>query len=167
MPDIKKLLEASVNLGVYDTLGELYSTLYTESLLAEKTNFDFLKSSKDGFEELKKNMEIWQKEYGVNGLYLMGLACLESGYGKSEFARKRNNLVGWNAINSNANKASYFESKEECILYVAERLKTNYLNENGCYFNGYSARAIDVKYCTDKKHADKIIQIINELKVRL
>ena len=66
MPDIKKLLEASVNLGVYDTLGELYSTLYTESLLAEKTNFDFLKSSKDGFEELKKNMEIWQKEYGVN-----------------------------------------------------------------------------------------------------
>jgi beta-N-acetylglucosaminidase len=112
-------------------------------------------------------LEKAEKEYEVNGLYLMGLACLESGYGKSEFARKRNNLVGWNAVNSNPNKASYFESKEECILYVAERLKTNYLNENGCYFNGYSARAIDVKYCTDKKHADKIIQIINKLKVRL
>lgn len=112
-------------------------------------------------------LEKAEKEYGVNGLYLMGLACLESGYGKSEFARKRNNLVGWNAVNSNTNKASYFESKEECILYVAERLKTNYLNKNGCYFNGYSARAIDVKYCTDKKHADKIIQIINKLKVRL
>ena len=112
-------------------------------------------------------LEKAEKEYGINGLYLMGLACLESGYGKSEFARKRNNLVGWNAVNSNPNKASYFESKEECILYVAKRLKTNYLNENGCYFNGYSARAIDVKYCTDKKHADKIIQIINKLKVRL
>lgn len=112
-------------------------------------------------------LEKAEKEHEVNGLYLMGLACLESGYGKSEFARKRNNLVGWNAVNSNPNKASYFESKEECILYVAERLKTNYLNENGCYFNGYSARAIDVKYCTDKKHADKIIQIINKLKVRL
>ena len=112
-------------------------------------------------------LEKAEKEYEINGLYLMGLACLESGYGKSEFARKRNNLVGWNAVNSNPNKASYFESKEECILYVAERLKTNYLNENGCYFNGYSARAIDIKYCTDKKHADKIIQIINKLKVRL
>ena len=66
MPDIKKLLEASVSLGVYDTLGELYSTLYTESLLAEKTNFDFWKSSKDGFEELKKNMEVWKNQYGVN-----------------------------------------------------------------------------------------------------
>lgn len=112
-------------------------------------------------------LEKAEKEYGINGLYLIGLACLESGYGKSEFARKRNNLVGWNAVNSNPNKASYFESKEECILYVAKRLKTNYLNKNGCYFNGYSARAIDVKYCTDKKHADKIIQIINKLKVRL
>ena len=112
-------------------------------------------------------LEKAEKEYEINGLYLMGLACLESGYGKSEFARKRNNLVGWNAVNSNPKKASYFESKEECILYVAERLKTNYLNENGCYFNGYSARAIDMKYCTDKKHADKIIQIINKLKVRL
>lgn len=66
MSDIKKLLEASVNLGLYDTLGELYSMLYTESLLAEKANIDFLKGSKDGFEELKKNMEIWKKEYGVN-----------------------------------------------------------------------------------------------------
>lgn len=112
-------------------------------------------------------LEKAEKEYEINGLYLMGLACLESGYGKSEFARKRNNLVGWNAVNSNPKKASYFESKEECILYVAKRLKTNYLNKNGCYFNGYSARAIDVKYCTDKKHADKIIQIINKLKVRL
>lgn len=112
-------------------------------------------------------LEKAEKEYGVNGLYLMGLACLESGYGNSKFAKEKNNLVGWNAVNSNPNKASYFDSKEECILYVAKRLKTNYLNENGCYFNGYSARAIDVKYCTDKKHADKIIQIINKLKVRL
>lgn len=112
-------------------------------------------------------LEKAEKEYEINGLYLMGLACLESGYGKSEFARKRNNLVGWNAVNSNPKKASYFESKEECILYVAKKLKTNYLNKNGCYFNGYSARAIDIKYCTDKKHADKIIQIINKLKVRL
>lgn len=84
--------------------------------------------------------------------------------GTSKFARERNNLVGWNAVNSNPNKASYFDSKEECILYVAEKLKANYLSENGCYFNGYSAKAIDVRYCTDKEHANKIIQIINKLK---
>lgn len=112
-------------------------------------------------------LEQAEKEHSVNGLYLMGLACLESGYGTSNYAVNRNNLVGWNAVNSNPNKASYFDSKEECILYVAEKLKTNYLSENGCYFNGYSARAIDVKYCSDKEHADKIVQIVNKLKNKI
>lgn len=112
-------------------------------------------------------LEQAEKEHNVNGLYLMGLACLESGYGTSNYAINRNNLVGWNAVNSNPNKASYFESKEQCILYVAEKLKTNYLTENGCYFNGYSAKAIDVKYCSDINHADKIVQIVNKLKNKI
>jgi beta-N-acetylglucosaminidase len=108
-----------------------------------------------------------EKESGVNGLYLLGLACLESGYGTSNFAKNRNNLVGWNAVDSNPEKATYFKSKGECILFVAERLKKNYLTENGCYFNGYSAKAIDIKYCTDKKHADKIVNIVDKLKVKI
>lgn len=87
--------------------------------------------------------------------------------GTSNYAINRNNLVGWNAVNSNPNKASYFDSKEECILYVAERLKTNYLTENGCYFNGYTAKAIDVKYCSDPEHADKIVSIVNKLKNKI
>ena len=112
-------------------------------------------------------LEQAEKEHSVNGLYLMGLACLESGYGTSNYAVNRNNLVGWNAVNSNPNKASYFDSKEECILYVAEKLKTNYLSENGCYFNGYTAKAVDVKYCSDTEHADKIVQIVNKLKNKI
>lgn len=104
-----------------------------------------------------------EQTHNVNGLYLVGLACLESAYGTSGYARNRNNLVGWNAVDSNPNKASYFDSKEECILFVASKLKTNYLTENGAYFEGYSARAIDVHYCTDKLHADKIVNIVNNL----
>lgn len=114
-----------------------------------------------------KALEQAEKEHSVNGLYLMGLACLESGYGTSNYAVNRNNLVGWNAVNSNPNKASYFDSKEECILYVAEKLKTNYLSENGCYFNGYTAKAVDVKYCSDTEHADKIVSIVNKLKNKI
>ena len=112
-------------------------------------------------------LEQAEKEHNVNGLYLMGLACLESGYGTSNYAINRNNLVGWNAVNSNPNKASYFESKEQCILYVAEKLKTNYLTENGCYFNGYSANAMDVKYCSDINHAGKFVQIVNKIKNKI
>ena len=108
-----------------------------------------------------------EKESGINGLYLLGLACVESAYGTSNFAKNRNNLVGWNAVDSNPGKATYFKSKGECIVFVAERLKTNYLTDTGRYFEGYTARSIDIHYCTDKLHADKIINVVNKLKNKI
>ena len=110
-----------------------------------------------------KALEQAEKKYSVNGLYLMGLCILESGWGTSDFAIKRNNLVGWNAIDANPQLASTFESKEQCILYVAEKLQQNYLTEGGIYFEGYTAKDIDVHYCTDKRHANKIVNIVNNL----
>lgn len=110
-----------------------------------------------------KALEQAEKKYSVNGLYLMGLCILESGWGTSDFAVKRNNLVGWNAIDANPQLASTFESKEQCILYVAEKLQQNYLTEGGIYFEGYTAKDIDIHYCTDKKHANKIVNIVNNL----
>lgn len=101
-----------------------------------------------------------EEKYGVNGLYLLGLACLESGYGSSYFARDRHNLVGWGAYDSNPNAAMSFESKDECILHVAQKLKENYLTKGGSYFEGYTARAIDVHYCSDPSHAQKIVAIV-------
>lgn len=110
-----------------------------------------------------KALEQAEKKYSVNGLYLMGLCILESGWGTSDFAVKRNNLVGWNAVDANPQLASTFESKEQCILYVAEKLQQNYLTEGGVYFEGYTAKDIDVHYCTDKEHANKIVNIVNNL----
>lgn len=34
-----------------------------------------------------------EQQFNVNGLYLLGLCCLESGYGTSGYAVNRNNLV--------------------------------------------------------------------------
>ncbi len=142
-------------------------SLTVNSDLRTKSNLsadDFNKMLADtNLKGLGKALEQAEKEHSVNGLYLMGLACLESSYGNSNFAKKRNNLVGWGAYDSNPNKAKYFNSKDECILYVAERLKTNYLSENGTYFEGYSAKAIDIHYCSDKEHANKIINIVDKL----
>ena len=108
-----------------------------------------------------------EQKYGVNALYMMGLACLESGFGNSAFAQKRNNLYGWNAVDSNPNNASTFKNKKEATLYVASKLQSNYLTEGGVYYEGYSPRAVDVHYCTDKAHADKIVNIVNSLLQKL
>ena len=104
-----------------------------------------------------------EKTYGVNALYMMGLAAEESGYGTSNYALKRNNLYGWGAVDSNPDLAKHFETKYSATLFVASKLKANYLTEGGAYHEGYSARSVDVHYCTDKKHADKIVSCINYL----
>ena len=135
--------------------------LRTKSNLTENDYNELLKNT--NLKSIGSALVKAENEYDINGLYLMGLCCLESAYGTSNFAINRNNLVGWNANDENPNNASYFNSFEDCILKVAQKLQENYLNENGCYFNGYSARAIDLKYCTDKKHADKIVNIVNKL----
>ena len=88
---------------------------------------------------------------------------MRAGGGTSDFAMYRNNLVGWNAVDYNPNNATTFESKEHCILFVAEKLQQNYLTEGGAYFEGYTAEDIDIHYCTDKEHAEKIVKIVNEL----
>lgn len=103
-----------------------------------------------------------EEKFGVNGLYLLGLACLESGYGSSYFARDRHNIVGWGAYDSNPNAAMSFESKDECILHVAEKLKENYLSKGGTYFEGFSPSAVDVHYCSDPSHANKIVSIVSK-----
>lgn len=100
--------------------------------------------------------------YGVNGLYMLGLACEESGTGTSRYARERNNLTGWGAADSNPDGAYYFDSKSECIMHVAERLSINYLTEGGKFFSGYTPRAVDVKYCSNPKHADNIVRCVND-----
>ena len=117
--------------------------------------------------EIAESLYNAEQKFGINGLYLMGLACLESSYGNSNFAKNRNNIFGWNAIDSNPGKASYFTSKNESVMFVAEKLSNNYLSENGCYFEGYTAKDIDKHYCTDKQHANKIIKIIEKLEKKL
>ena len=49
-----------------------------------------------------------EKEKRVNALYMLGLACLESNYGRSNFAVERNNLYGWCAYDSNPRKSKLF-----------------------------------------------------------
>ena len=108
-----------------------------------------------------------EQTYGVNALYLMGLACLERAYGSSNYAVNRNNLYGWEAYDSNPDNAKKFDSREYGTMFVAEKLKVNYLTEGGKWFEGYSARAVDVHYCTDKLHADKIVNIVSRLTKKL
>lgn len=74
-----------------------------------------------------------ENEYGVNAVLMASLAALESGWARSDLAVGNNNLFGWK-LNSGEYEA--FESKEQCILEVAESISENYLSETGAYYTG-------------------------------
>jgi beta-N-acetylglucosaminidase len=98
--------------------------------------------------------------YGVNALFLISLSALESGWGKSRMATRKNNLFGFQAYDSATHKAKRFVSKRECILYVAKYLKENYLNEEGKYHSGNTISSINKRYASDGSWANKVYGVM-------
>lgn len=108
-----------------------------------------------------------ERETGVNAIYLAGLGCLESAWGTSGYATKRNNLFGWQAYDKNPDLAKDFATKEEAIMTVARALSNNYLSEDGCCYNGYTMKSISIKYASDPNHSTKIYSIMKILVNRM
>lgn len=94
-----------------------------------------------------------QNNYGVNALLVYAMAIQESGYGTSNYAMNRNNLFGWNAVDSNPNGATYFNSIYQA---VNEHMHTNlngYLDvDDSRHFGmqiGNKGNGFNVKYASD------------------
>lgn len=90
--------------------------------------------------------------YGVNAFYLMCKLGLESGWGK--YMAAENNIGGWTN-----NDGSYrsFDSVEDCILHIADRLSTTYKDDVGT-----SLSAVCGKYNPNPLYLDTLMQIMYE-----
>lgn len=106
-----------------------------------------------------------EKEYGINALFLASVSAQESAWGRSNIAKKYNNIYGWTSNSKSGFRE--FKSKKECILYVAERLKNNYLTKDGIYYNGTSISDINKRYNGNKSWEDNIKIILKNLAKRL
>lgn len=75
-----------------------------------------------------------EQEYNVNGLYMLGIASLESGWGTSGLATKANNIYGLIGMR--------FDSVDDCSEYMGNLIRTRYINK------GYDTLdKIQTKYC--------------------
>lgn len=135
--------------------------LLTPSYIKEETLAKAFQNTK--MQGLEKYFIQAEKETGINALYLAGLAVHESGWNTSKFAEKRNNLFGWQAYDNDLDKTKYFNSKGECILFVAERIKTLYLNESGMFYSGYTMESVSSRYASDKEHSKKVYKNIEKI----
>lgn len=111
-----------------------------------------------GLGQAFKNAE---QQYGVNAIFLTGLAIHESDYGRSHIAQAKNNLFGFMAYDSSPfSSAGYFNSFEDGIDHVARYLSVHYLRPGGQFYSGTSISAINVRYASDQGWAMKIMQRI-------
>ena len=94
-----------------------------------------------------------QNKYGINALILFAMACHESGNGTSSYAIDRNNLFGWNAVDADPSKASYFNSVTDCINEQAGINLRGYVDiTDGRFFSsslGNKGSGLNVKYASD------------------
>jgi beta-N-acetylglucosaminidase len=56
-------------------------------------------------------------------LVLAAIAAHESGWGRSRIAKEKNNLAGLGAYDHSPGSAIRFESREECVMFLAELLR--------------------------------------------
>ncbi len=91
-----------------------------------------------------------EETYGVNALFLAAISAWESGWGKSCF--RPNNIFGWSGKS--------FDSKEECIDFVASKIAEHYLSENGKYYRGKTVAAVNRCYNGTELWERKIVGIM-------
>lgn len=105
-----------------------------------------------------------QETWGVNALYLMAHAALESAWGTSRIARDKNNIYGYKAYDSDPyNYAGTFRSVPDCIIYVSGYIRSAYLSEGGQYFHGPNLDGMNTRYATDPMWRVKIANIMESL----
>ncbi len=80
-----------------------------------------------------------EQDYGVNALFVLGIASHESAYGTYCF--RPNNLFGYGRKG--------YSSKAECIDVVAKGLAQNYLRPGASLYSGNTINSVNKRYAAD------------------
>lgn len=95
-----------------------------------------------------------QEKYGINAIFLIAIARLESACGKSRLARENNNFGGMCGKNGYLK----FNSVDDGIDALAKNLKNLYIDKGHT-----TIEMIGEKYAADPNWADKIVSCMNDM----
>lgn len=138
----------------------------------------FANNSSDKNKIFEQNAETFfnaEKQYKINGIFLAAIGIHESAWGTSKLAQDKKNLFGYMAYDRDPyNSAATFESYENTINTVAEALSTRYLHvagtkitdeitASGTYFNGTTAKSVNLRYASDEEWANKVFNYMQFL----
>lgn len=132
----------------------------------------------DKYKIFEQNAEVFynaEQKYKINGVFLASVGIHESAWGTSSIAKDKNNLFGYMAYDRDPyNSAQTFLTYEDTINTVAEALSLNYLHvkgtkisddlvARGIYFNGTTAKSVNVRYASDIAWAEKVYSYMQYL----
>ena len=83
------------------------------------------------------------EKYSINEIFFCGLISAESGWNIASNHRSTHNYI---SLMKNG-KLIQYSSEEEGLKVAAQKLHTNYLSTNGCYYNGKTLAGVKVKFC--------------------
>lgn len=153
---MKKIIAVFILFSLVFSKAEVFAMTEEEAAgmdLTEKSGFSAEQLEAGLREELvflAKDFIAAEKRYGVNAVFLAAVAALESGWGKSCF--RENNIFGW--------KGKNFDSKAECIDFVAAKMAELYLCEDGKYYNGKNLAGVNICYNGNDFWEEKIAAIM-------
>ncbi|MBS5115472.1 MAG: glucosaminidase domain-containing protein [Erysipelotrichaceae bacterium] len=103
---------------------------------------------------------IAQNTYGANAGLMFGIGINESAWGTSNYALNRNNLFGHNAVDSNPDNATYYNSVLDCInTHAYKYISKGYLDGGDSRYRGPhlgdKQSGINVKYASDPYWGEK------------
>ena len=120
-----------------------------------------------------------EQKYKINGIFLAAIGIHESAWGTSSLAQNKFNLFGFAAYDRDPyNSATVFNSYADAIDTVAKALSTKYLHvagtsiaegitATGIYFNGTTAKSVNIRYASDEGWADKVYSYMQYLYQKL
>ncbi|WP_165452270.1 glucosaminidase domain-containing protein [Paenibacillus thalictri] len=119
------------------------ATVKSDSGLTEEQISKIIQNTALEGEGLEQAILEIEKTYGINSYFTIAVMKLESGHGKSQLARNKNNLFGLNAIdNDSYNSALSFTTKGESVKEFGHIISEFYIEQGFT-----SIEKIARKYC--------------------
>jgi flagellum-specific peptidoglycan hydrolase FlgJ len=122
---------------------------------------------------VNKMLPYAQKVIDINGLKvdpetIVAQWALESAWGKSNFAKNRNNFAGINAVDSNPNKATSYNTIDDFAVNYAKFIKgKTYVNNgvlNAASANDYYTALKKGGYATDPNYISSLNSVYRTIK---
>ena len=90
-----------------------------------------------------------EQETGIGADFMYALAKQESSLGNANgwSLPPYNNPYSWDITSKGPGSESKFDSIADCILFVAQKLKKNYLTPGAVYYKGQTVQSVAVYYC--------------------